>query len=122
MRIITPHTYFLRVPSTTLPCLPPVSAYMLRPYHVIRKVLEAELGAENVDTVFSEFDQTATAAASLAQVGLTAQEAAIRVGGRVRLQPAFPLHPNTHDIIPRFPPRARRCIGRASDPAESRWR
>ena len=40
------------------------------PYAEIRKVLEAELGgAENVDALFEEFEETATAAASLAQVG-----------------------------------------------------
>ena len=39
-----------------------------RPYSEIRLVLESELGAETVDHVFSEFDQKATAAASLAQV------------------------------------------------------
>ena len=39
-----------------------------RPYSEIRHVLESELGTDRVDKVFSEFDEQATAAASLAQV------------------------------------------------------
>ena len=40
-----------------------------RPYSEIRHVLQCELGTDRVDKVFSEFDEQATAAASLAQVG-----------------------------------------------------
>ncbi|GAX82134.1 hypothetical protein CEUSTIGMA_g9562.t1 [Chlamydomonas eustigma] len=39
-----------------------------RPFKAIKKVLESELGSDRAETLFIEFDEQATAAASLAQV------------------------------------------------------